>query len=107
MEEQSGESLNNLLKPAVMQLPQEGGFVSKAWRDAVQSDGYFSIPSALHLHPFQRRAAPKGKFPPQEYTSTWNDAQGIAELIMDKFCSHRSHRNIGSLNYQMFHLGAN
>lgn len=62
MEEQSGESLNNLLKPGVMQLPQEGGFVSKAWGDAVQSDGYFSIPSALHLHPFQRRVLQKESF---------------------------------------------
>lgn len=103
MEEQSGENLNVLLEPGVMQHPQEGGFVSKAWGDAVQSGGYFSNTSALHLHPFQRRALQKGKFPPQEYIhSEW-----CSELIMDEFHLDRSHGNIGSLNYQMFHLGAN
>lgn len=30
--------------------------------------------------------------------STLSDVQSIAELITGKFCLHRSHRNIASLN---------
>lgn len=94
-----------LLEAGVMQHPQEGGFASRAWGMQC-NDCYFSSTAALHLHPFQRRALQTGKFPHQECIHP-SDAQSSAELIMDKFHLDRSHGNIGSLNYQMFHLGAN
>lgn len=83
-----------------------GTHPAQAWGSATPTIGGWlcqqcrvMVISALHLHPFQRRALQTGKF--------LIYPERCSELIMDKFHLDRSHRNIGSLNYQMFHLGAN